>query len=465
MRLRGVVKWALAAVGVVVLLLAGLLFALFRTFYPSQPDVDFAPTQDVATAQQQDFDYFQHYFELNRTFTADTLEQARMRLAEYRRQAGRLSAAQFDLAIANVVALADNGHSRVHPAGLARRHNRIACRLYRFADGYYIVRARPACAELLGAKLRGIDGRSVDDVANRMFEYFGGPRSHYDQFASPFFLESPALLNVAGMAHEADRMTLSVTKQDGSTQEVHVAAEAAVPESTTFFGNEYLSPQRLEGEAEDWQPLLPLNAELPVFLREFAVPFRAEFWETGKVYYAQFRSNADEPGHPIGPFVDRVRAEIIAHDPRLIVLDLRFDQGGNFTTNASLMKDLAHLTPRIERVQVLTSAWTFSAGIVSLALLKEHGGAKVSVIGEPVGDRVRTWAEGGTMELPHSKLRIGFATGLHDYARSCFGQPGCFWVMIFYPTHIAAFEPDILVPYTFADYTSLRDPALERALQ
>jgi hypothetical protein len=464
MRLRGIVKWTLASVGVVALLLGGLLFALFRTFYPSQPDADFAPTQDVATAQQQDFDYFQHYFELNRTFTPATLEQARKRLAEHRAKAGSLSPAQFDLAIASVVAFADNGHSRVHPAGLARRHNRIPCRLYRFADGYYIVRARPACAELLGAKLQAIDGRSVDEVANRMFEFFGGPRNHYDQFASPFFLESPALLNAAGVAREADRMRLSVTKQDGSAQEVQIVADAPDPDSVTFFGNEYLSPQRLEGEGEAWQPLLPVDAELPVFLREFAVPFRAEFWADSDVYYAQFRSNADEPGHPIGPFVDRVRADIIAHDPRVIVLDLRFDQGGNFTTNASLMKELAHLTPGIERVHVLTSAWTFSAGNVSLALLKEHGGAKVSVIGEPVGDRVRTWAEGGTMELPHSKLRIGFATGLHDYSGSCFGQPGCFWVMFFYPTHIETFGPDILVPYTFIDYTSLRDPALQLAL-
>jgi hypothetical protein len=39
-------------------------------------------------------------------------------------------------------------------------------------------------------------------------------------------------------------------------------------------------------------------------------------------------------------------------------------------------------------------AWTFSAGDISLALVKDHGGREVIVIGEPVGDRVRIWAEG-----------------------------------------------------------------------
>lgn len=37
--------------------------------------------------------------------------------------------------------------------------------------------------------------------------------------------------------------------------------------------------------------------------------------------------------------------------------------------------------------------------------------------------------------------------------------------MYLYPTHITTFAPDIPVPYTFADYTSLRDPALERAMR
>jgi hypothetical protein len=149
--------------------------------------------------------------------------------------------------------------------------------------------------------------------------------------------------------------------------------------------------------------------------------------------------------------------------PRTIVLDLRFDQGGNFTKTASLMKHLTTLSDSIEHVYILTSAWTFSAGNVSVALAKEHGANKVTLIGEPVGDRIRIWAEGGSLTLPHSGLSIGFATGLHDYSQSCFGERGCFWVMYFYPMHVQSFAPDMVVPYNFDDYVGLRDPASERA--
>ena len=68
------------------------------------------------------------------------------------------------------------------------------------------------------------------------------------------------------------------------------------------------------------------------------------------------------------------------------------------------MKHLTNLSESIEHVYVLTSAWTFSAGNVSVALLKEHGAKKVTLIGEPVGDPLHLWAEGGSLTLP---IRIG----------------------------------------------------------
>jgi hypothetical protein len=458
-------KWALSIIAVLAALAGVAFYAAMHRFYPDTPIAAYPADVDKATAQQQDFDYFRNYFDLDRAYTAAARAQAEKLLTEYRAQAGKLSDAQFYLAIGRMAALADNGHSRVHPGPLSRRNNRLPCRLYRFDDGYYVIRARPACSELLGAKLLQVDGHPIATVVDAMYVYFGGPRSHYDQFAAPFFLESPALLHAAGLASEADRVSLHVQLRDGSERDITIDAEPTDPKGPGAFGNEYLSPQRYAKEQADWQPLLPVDAKLPVFLRDLANPFVSEYWPEKATYFAQFRSNADEPGHPIGTFIAKVRGEIKSDRPRFIVVDLRFDQGGDFTKTASLMKHLTTLADSIEHVYVLTSAWTFSAGDVSLALAREHGGKRITVLGQPVGDRIRLWAEGGSLNLPHSGLSIGFATGLHDYSRSCFGEPGCFWVMYFFPMHVATLDPDIRVPYDFGDYVNLRDPVLERTLE
>ena len=46
----------------------------------------------------------------------------------------------------------------------------------------------------------------------------------------------------------------------------------------------------------------------------------------------------------------------------MVIVDLRFDQGGDFTTTAGLMSRLASLAPSVQRIYVLISGWTFSAG-------------------------------------------------------------------------------------------------------
>jgi hypothetical protein len=352
----------------------------------------------------------------------------------------------------------------VQPGPLSRQHPRLPCRLYRFDDGYRVLRARGACTQLLGAKITALDGRPIADVVDGMFEYFGGPRNHYDQFASVFFLESPELLQAAGFAAAAGRIALHAVLRDGSEVDATIPAEATDADAPHSYSDEYLSPQRIDKEPTDWQTVLAADAKLPLFLRDYANPFQAEFWPDKGIYYAQFRSNQSEPGHPIEEFIARVEREIVAQRPRNIVVDLRLDQGGNLTTTAALMKNMTTLSDSIQHVYVLTSAWTFSAGNTSVALLRDRGAGKVTVIGAPVGDRVRMWGEGGGLTLPNSKLSIGFSTGMHDYSHSCWGESGCFWVMYFYPMHVATLDPDVRVGYTFDDYVNLRDPLLERAL-
>jgi hypothetical protein len=225
-----------------------------------------------------------------------------------------------------------------------------------------------------------------------------------------------------------------------------------------------LSPERIAREPPDWRPLLPKDALLPVFLRDYTVPFRSECWPQKQACYVQLRSNEDEPGHPIGEFLSQVRRQVSTAHPRFLILDLRLDQGGDLTKTFSFMSSVTRLANSIEHVYLLTSAWTFSAGEFSTAAARAHGGGRLTIIGDQVGDRTRFWAEGSAFVLPNSKLTLHFATGLHDYTRSCFGEHGCFWVLYAFPAQVRTLDPDIAVTYTFADYVALRDPLLQKAL-
>jgi hypothetical protein len=106
-----------------------LVYTFFHKFYPSAPPPHFASPHSVSEAQRQDLEYFRNYLQYNVTFSPTARGQAARLLEEYERQAGPMTAAQFDLAIARMTALADNGHSRVYPDVYRRRHNRLPCAL------------------------------------------------------------------------------------------------------------------------------------------------------------------------------------------------------------------------------------------------------------------------------------------------------------------------------------------------
>jgi len=170
-----------------------------------------------------------------------------------------------------MVALSDNGHSEDHPFLFRQRHNSLPCALYHFSDGFYVVRARPACETLLGAKLIAIDGHPMDQVADRMFAYVRGPRNHFDAYSALLFLQSPALLNAAGLANDPGRVTLGVQMPDGTGRDMPMTADPADPKWPWWpWPDSYLSPQPIAGQdndRKDWKPLLPADAPRdPYFL-------------------------------------------------------------------------------------------------------------------------------------------------------------------------------------------------------
>ena len=91
------------------------------------------------------------------SYSAASRAAAERRLAALEAALPATTPAQFELEIARIVALADNGHTNAAALGRARRHNRVPLRLAPFIGDFFVLRARGANANLLGARLIAID--------------------------------------------------------------------------------------------------------------------------------------------------------------------------------------------------------------------------------------------------------------------------------------------------------------------
>jgi len=226
----------------------------------------------------------------------------------------------------------------------------------------------------------------------------------------------------------------------------------------------WLSPEPLPGSTKDWAALSPSSGAVPETWRDFDNHFRRFSVAGSCTVTIRLQHIVDTDGQKIVPFLGSTEAALRAHPPCSVILDLRGDNGGDYTNAWRFTHALPGLLAPGGHIYVLTDPQTFSAAITTTAFVKDVGGDKVTIIGEPVGDRLSFFSEGGSGCLPHLKVCVSYQTGKHDYAHPCRDWHACYWLNWFYPVRVKSLEPDVTVPLRFADWNGGRDAAFEEAL-
>jgi len=185
------------------------------------------------------------------------------------------------------------------------------------------------------------------------------------------------------------------------------------------------------------------------------------------IVYVQLRLNTESGGRSIREFAADARRRIEQDQPRAIVLDNRFNPGGDLTRTASFARALPSLVPDDGMVYVMTSNATFSAGIYTSFFPKAVDAEKTLVIGERVGDRERFWAETGErFQLPQTGYGISYSLQMHDLGEGCPVPRVCHLAgRASMDIAVGSLDPDVEIPTTFADYAAGRDPLMEFVLR
>jgi hypothetical protein len=204
--------------------------------------------------------------------------------------------------------------------------------------------------------------------------------------------------------------------------------------------------------------LLKPGPNLPVYLQQPLKLFTIAPLPRGGLYIA-LGANMDGDAEPIAPFLDAALARVRQERPAFVVLDMRMNGGGDYTTTYAFARALPGASG-MANIYVLTSPFTFSAAITTVSAVKDEGGDRVKIAGEEVGDRLDFWAEGGQFKLPNAFLTVGYTAGRHVYNGPCNDYDTCFWLNYRFPVRVATLKPDIEAPLTFAAYRQGIDPAM-----
>jgi hypothetical protein len=393
--------------------------------------------------------------------------EARSRMLAFvnARIAGARPMERWELALvfAEAQAMSGNNHtdgSYPFADGLFRT---LPISFWDFPEGFVVTRAHPDFRRLLGARIVSIGGVPAPEASRRIAKYVSGTAQRR-KYVAPSWLARLEVLSSVGLAKEGSS-AFEFVLADGRTETVNLGA---APTPDPAGRSETWRASMVPGKGPNpWPHVLDAVPEVP----PFAAPpdeLTARPLYGGKVLVVRSTSLSpytDDRGAVVGKAYDIVDAAVKSGTiPKDVVVDLRYNGGGNFLNIVDFAKELTGLVGEDGRVWVITGRTTNSAAIVFTALLKANGKGRTKIVGEEVSDALTFLSEGGGLEAPASKLPLRYTDGYHDWARGCTDLARCYWPVVFHGVAVGTLSPDIPVETTFAEYVAGKDPAMDRIL-
>ena len=349
----------------------------------------------------------------------------------------------FTLAAMHLMALAGNGHSRVIPNGIARVW---PLRLVWLEDGPCVVDADERFGHLVGCRLLRVRSHDADAAHEMLRPYLAGtgPRR---KVIGAMMLAWPDALQAFG-----------VEASDLMFEDDNGAVASIRPALTNSIGAESLYPVHETGIAHQ----LIHKGGLTMSEDEARSRNTCTLLPGSPAWYVRLADLVSDESSVLAQGLEAMRLRIKAAPQQSIVVDLRGNPGGDFLSTVDFARHIDDLYAKDGTCIVLVDKFTFSAAIVVAALLKHHA-RTCRIIGEEMGDTEQFFAEGGTITLAQSGLKVRHSTGYHDW---CDGRADPELTPPEIATHMVAagpLVPDIVTAPTSREFRTGNDPALQAA--
>lgn len=409
-------------------------------------------------AWQQDLDVVERKLpRYDRSLSAEEARRFRETVGALRQTLGKKSDAEIVVGLARAVALAENAHTRLYILRNRTELRRLPIRLWWFADGLRVVKATPAHRDLVGCSVERIGEHSPGRVREAVAPLFAGNGS-WREYMSVYSLTSPEALFGLGLVADMEKVPWEFHCGDRSvraTLEPLPLARSASPTEAWWD----LTPARQPTANQEWASA-PVASPLPLYLRHPDSFYWHEYLPEAQALYVNYSRSQRMPSGPaLEEFTQRIAEDVRDKPLKRVVIDLRFNTGGDLGLGRPVMEGLHALAEaKGARVAVISGRATFSAGLFHLVQWKSWG---ATIVGEPAGDELDFWSEGGNIILPNSKLYVHYANGFHTYSRKDYPE----FKPYFGDLDVDTVAPNVLVLMTWDEYVRGEDPALQKALE
>ena len=415
---------------------AGITFVLFLTFvFLSSVSAQDGPPKLSPAQWQADV-----------RFLGDELPKrhrdafARMKRDEYEAavkslydRAPSLSEDEILVGMMHIVAMIKDGHTNIVPRDYFRS-GVFPIKLYVYSDGIFVQKAAPEYAEMVGARVIKIGGMTAEDAFKTVGQVAFADNEMGVKAIVPLMMTVPEVL--AGSKVITDKTKLELVVEAAGKQktfEIHPTARLDDIVRTT---------------PSTWTDAVN-KGKLPLYLKDPANIYWYEYLKDQKIVYIQHNGIANKPDEPVGDFYERVMAFVEANPVEKLVLDLRFNGGGNNTLNRQVV--IALIKSKLNqrgKFFVITGRETFSAAQNLVNQLEKYTNA--IFVGEPTAAHPNHYGDNRPFTLPNSKITVRAST---LWWQDLDPRDDRFWT-----------APEIAADLSSEDYRNGKDTALQSVL-
>ena len=304
----------------------------------------------------------------------------------------------------------------------------LPVQFYQFEDGMFIVNAKKGFEKWIGYRVEFIGDMPIQEALKLTDKINARDNDMQRLWLGPYFLSLPNVLEGLKIIKNSEEVLLTVRKGNGKKE--FVTLNGASWKFTGF-------------------PKLPKlkNNNQPMFLSKTEDNYWSKFVRKQNAMYVQFNLVQQKKELSLKEFNVQLRKEIEQSNSQNLILDLRFNSGGNGSIFPPMLKTLMEFEIKNPKgkIFVLMGRRTFSAAQNLLTEITKFTNA--ILVGEPSGSSPNFIGEAGWFKLPNSGLLGLVASQYHQTSKA---EDFRYWI-----------APHLPVKLSSNDYFTGKDKALD----
>jgi tetratricopeptide (TPR) repeat protein len=315
----------------------------------------------------------------------------------------------------------------------------LPLQFYFFKEGLFIIASDPKYKNLLGAQVLSLGGHSVDEVTQSLDQVISRDNDMWPVQLGPYHMRNLPLLRGLGLVPDIRKTELSLRDASGRSRTVTVEADSSNPSIWNNFPSTWITYSQ------------SLGTPLPLYLKNTRTNYWFEYLPDSKVLYFQYNRVRNDRQEPLARFAERLFKFIDEREVEKLVIDMRWNNGGNTFLSQPLLYGLIK-NEKINqqgKLFVIIGRRTFSAAQNTATFFERH--TRALFVGEPTGSSPNFVGEETPLVLPYSKITFNVSD---LYWQSSWPEDYRTWI-----------APQIYTPPTFSAYRDNRDSAMEAILE